>query len=85
MPEKGWSQSNEPWNAKQTKHIKIHQSRITNHELFELVQVNMCFLNPKRSAKMIDGTEKTKICKMHGAIQWISLWYVDKYWMDVYL
>ena len=28
---------------------------------------------PKRSAKMIDGTEKPKICKPHSAIQQMSL------------
>ena len=31
------------------------------------------YLFPKRSAKMIDGTEKPKICKTHSAIQQISL------------
>ena len=45
LPETGRSQSNaEPCNAKQTELIEIHQSRITNHDLFELVPVNMCFL-----------------------------------------
>ena len=34
LPETGRSQSNEPWNAKQTKRIEIHQSRIRKHDLF---------------------------------------------------
>ena len=33
LPETGRSQSNEPWNTKQTKQIEIHQSRITSHGL----------------------------------------------------
>ena len=49
LPKTGRSQSNELWNTKQTKHIKIHQLRITNHVF------------PKRSAKMTDKTEKPKI------------------------
>ena len=36
LPETGWSQSNKPWNTKQTKRIEIHQSRITNHDLLNL-------------------------------------------------
>ena len=50
-------------------------SRSTNHE-----SQTMTFWTPaskhvfpKRSAKMIDGTEKPKICKTHSAIQRISL------------
>ena len=31
------------------------------------------YVFPKRSAKMIDGTEKPIICKTHSAIQRISL------------
>ena len=33
LSETGWSQSNEPWNTKETKRIEIYQSRITNHDL----------------------------------------------------
>ena len=32
LSETGRSQSNEPWNTKQTKRIGIHQSRITDHD-----------------------------------------------------
>ena len=39
-----WSQSNEPWNTKKTKRFEIHQSQMTNHDRFELVQRNMSFL-----------------------------------------
>ena len=42
LPETGRSQSNEPWNKKQTKRIEIDQKR--KPWPFELVQVNMCFL-----------------------------------------
>ena len=40
--------SNEPWNREHIKRIKIHQSQIQSP------------LFPKRSAKMIDGSEKRK-------------------------
>ena len=44
FPETGRSQSNEPWNTKQTKTDR--NPPIKNHKPwpFELVQVNMCFL-----------------------------------------
>ena len=48
--------SNEPWNTK--THKTDRNPPITNHKPwpFEPVKVKFCFL--KRSAKMIDGTEK---------------------------
>ena len=59
LPEIGRSQSNEPWNKKQTKRIEV-----TNHEsqamTFWIRASKQVF--PKRSAKMIDGTEKPKVC-----------------------
>ena len=48
--------SNEPW--KHWKRIEIHQSQITNHYLLNLFKWIKLF--PKRSIKMIDGTEKRK-------------------------
>ena len=43
MPETGRSQSNEPWNTKQSKRSEIQQSRITNHDL-----LNSCVRGPLR-------------------------------------
>ena len=57
---KEWSQSNNSCNTKQTKQIEIHQSQITNHDLLNSCKYT-CICT--RSAKMIDGTEKPKICQ----------------------
>ena len=50
-------------------------SRSTNHESQTMTFWTRASKHvfPKRSAKMIDGTEKPKICKTHSAIQRISL------------
>ena len=70
MPKTGWSQSNEPstWN-------KQNGSKSTNHESQTMTFWTHAskYVFTKRSAKMIDGTEKPKMCKMHSAIKRISL------------
>ena len=50
-------------------------SKSTNHESQTMTFWTRASKHvfPKRSAKMIDGTEKPKICKTHSAIQRISL------------
>ena len=59
LPETGRSQSNKPWNMKQTKQTEIHQSQIIKTRTFWTHASKHVF--PKRSTKMIDGTEKPKL------------------------
>ena len=64
LPERGRSQSNEPWDTKQTK-----RSKSTDHESQTMtIWTRACkHVFPNRSANMIDGTEKprnpSKFCK----------------------
>ena len=50
--------SNEPWNTETQKTDEIHQSQITNYDFLNHYYSNVLF--PRRSAKKIDGSEKSK-------------------------
>ena len=54
---------------------KQNRSRSTNHKWQTMTFWTRAskYVFPKRSTKIIEGTEKPKICKMHSGIQQISL------------
>ena len=68
-----WSQATNLETQKHTKRIEIHQSQITNHCLLNPLTK---LLFPKRSAKMIDDSEKCKHQLAFELQSTVTHWYL---------